>query len=124
MNGVELYLKFRRELDEMCVPQIVSELEHIEYIVVDGETVGMVGGDDGYIDVVYVLPEYRRRGLAREAVLSWYERYHTPNTSLDIINNNYTAKQFWNSLFELHKIYDNGISSLYRILSVKPQKGE
>ena len=124
MNGIELYLKFREELDKMCVPKIVSELQHVEYIVVDGKTVGMVGGDSGYIDVVYVLPEYRRRGLATQAVLEWYERYHTPHTSLHIINNNYPAKRFWNSLFELHEINDNGIDTLYRILSVKPQKSE
>lgn len=121
MNGVELYLKFRQELDKICVPVILDTLNCVEYIVCDGKTVGMVGGISGYIDVVYVLPEYRRKGLAKRAVLSWYNRYKAPyeNTRLHIINNNIPALKFWKSIFDLREVGHNEIDTLYEILSVK-----
>ena len=121
MNGVELYLKFRQELDKICVPVILETLNCVEYIMYDGKTVGMVGGVLGYIDVVYVLPEYRRKGLAKKAVLEWYNRYKTPyeNTRLHIINNNDIALNFWKSIFELWEIDHNEIDTMYEILSVK-----
>lgn len=119
--GVELYLKFRQELDKLCVPVILDNLCFVECIVCDGKTVGIVGGDRGYIDVVYVLPEYRRKGLAKRAVLEWYNRYKAPyeNTRLHIINNNIPALQFWNSIFDLWEIGHNEIDTLYEILNVK-----
>ncbi len=121
MNGIELYLKFRRELDTLCVPIILDTLDYVEYIVYDGKTIGMVGGNLGYIDVVYVLPEYRRKGLAKKAVLEWYNRYKSPyeNTRLHIINNNIPALKFWESLFQLWEIGHNEIDTLYEILNVK-----
>ena len=121
MNGIELYLKFRRELDTLCVPIILDTLDYVEYIVYDGKTVGMVGGNLGYIDVVYVLPEYRRKGLAKKAVLEWYNRHKSPyeNTKLHIINNNIPALRFWESIFDLWEIGHNEIDTLYEILNVK-----
>jgi len=126
MNGVELYLKFRQELDEICVPVILETLECVEYIVYDGKTVGIVGGNVGYIDIVYVLPEYRRKGFAKTAVLEWYNRYKAKyeNTRLHIINNNIPALKFWGNIFELWAIGQNEIETLYEILSVKDGEDE
>ena len=121
LNGVELYLKFREELDRICVPTILNVLEHIEYIICDGKIVGLVGGNIGYIDVVYVLPEYRRKGLAKKAVLEWYNRYQSPyvHTKLHIINNNFPALHFWESIFDIREIEHNDIDTLYKIIRVK-----
>ena len=121
MNGVELYLKFREELDKICVPVILDNLSCVEYIVYHGKTVGMVGGNLGYIDIVYVLPEYRRKGLAKQAVLKWYNKYKVPyeNTRFYIINNNIPALKFWESIFDLWEIVHNEVDSLYEILGVK-----
>ncbi|MBQ8540551.1 MAG: GNAT family N-acetyltransferase [Clostridia bacterium] len=121
MNGVELYLKFRQELDKICVPVILENLKCVEYIEHDGKTVGMVGGVLGYIDIVYVLPEYRRKGLAKKAVLEWYNKYQAPyeNTRLHIINNNIPALNFWKSIFELWEVGHNEFDTLYEILRVK-----
>lgn len=121
MNSIEMYKEFRKELDEMCIPLILDEMDCIEYIVCDGKTVGMVCGTIGYIDCVYVLPEYRRKGLAKRAVLEWYARYQKPyeNTRLYIINNNEVAKKFWNSLFELTAVQSCGVDTLYEIIMVR-----
>lgn len=121
MNSVEMYFKFREELDKMCVPVIVENLTCVEYIVCDDKVVGMVGGVRGYIDCVYVLPEYRRRGLAKKAVLEWYNRYKSPyeNTRLHIINNNVPALKFWKSIFKLRIIDVNNVDTMYDILGVK-----
>lgn len=121
MTNKEMYLAFRKELDEIWVPVILDRLEYIEYIQYDGKTVGMVAGDIGYIDCVYVLPEYRRKGLAKKAVLEWHARYGTPSTRLHIIHKNKVALKFWHSLFNLKMIETNITDALYEILC---QKGE
>ena len=120
MNRVVLYLKFREELDKMCVPVILENLDCIVNIRCDGKLVGIVGGNAGYIDVVYILPEYRRQGLAKKAVLEWYNRYKSPyeTTKLHIINNNVLALKFWKSIFKLRAIESNEIDTLYEILKV------
>ena len=121
MNRVVLYLKFREELDKICVPVILENLDYIVDIKCDGKLVGIVGGNAGYIDVVYILPEYRRKGLAKKAVLEWYKRYKSQyeNTKLHIINNNVLALKFWKSLFRLRAITSNAVDTLYEILKAK-----
>lgn len=119
MNKKEMYLAFRKELDEIWVPVILDNIECIEYIQYDGKIVGMVAGDVGYIDCVYVLPEYRRKGLAKRAVLEWYARYGTPSTQLHIIHQNKVALKFWHSLFILKMIETNITDALYKIICRK-----
>ena len=119
-RSLELYLKFREELGRMCVPVILESLECIEHIVYDGRTVGMVGGNSGYIDVVYVLPEYRRQGLAERAVREWFRRYgKNEYTRLHIINNNAPALRFWRKLFDLEMLESNEVDTLYKICRAK-----
>ena len=124
MISKELYLAFRQELDKMWVPVILDNLECIEYIQYDGKIVGMVAGEIGYIDCVYVLPEYRRKGLAKMAVLEWYARYGSPSTQLHIIHENKTALKFWHSLFKLKMLETNITDALYEIICRKDSTDE
>lgn len=120
MNAIDLYLKFRAELDKMWIP-IWLETMDVEYICVDDKNIGMVCGSLGYIDAVYILPEYRRKGLAKKAVLDWYNKHKLPyeKTRLHIINNNNVALKFWNSIFVLRAVVKNETETLYEILRVK-----
>lgn len=120
-EAIELYLKFRQELDALCVPLILKS-EETYPIKCDGKTVGILCTDNQYIDCIYILPEYRKRGLARREVLKWYEA-HKDNAlrrpRLHIINNNEPAKKFWSILFELDTIAISRIDTLYEIQGLK-----
>ena len=123
MSYIDLYKSFRSELDEMCVPLLINDLRIMHPIIADGKTVGMIGGFTDYIDCLYVIPEYRRRGLARKAVLEYVEGNLNYGIRLHIINNNKVAKKFWHSIFELQKIGSNPIDSMYEIVSIKRNGG-
>ena len=117
---ISLYKSFRAELDDMCVPIIVQkELKIIRPIIADGKTVGMIGGFLDYIDCLYVLPEYRGRGLARKAALEYVKGNLGYGVRLRIINNNEVAKAFWNSVFVLKEIGGNSVDTVYEIEGVK-----
>ena len=118
-NFINLYTDFRKELDTMAVPLVYDELKIVKPIIADGKTVGIIGGAVDYIDCVYVMPEYRRKGLARKAVLDYVKGYLHYGIRLHIINTNETAKKFWNSLFELKEIGSNEVDTLYEIVKVK-----
>ena len=120
MKITDLYLQFRKELDKLCVPVIVDKvLKSIIPIQYDGKVVGMVGGFTDYIDCLYVLPEYRRKGLAKRAVLDFVKGNLHYGIRLHIINNNEPAKAFWNSIFELKEIGSNEVDTLYEIVRVR-----
>lgn len=119
---IELYKAFRQELDEMCVPGIVDDLKIFEPIIADGKLVGMCAGFTDYIDCLYVLPEYRRKGLAKKTVLKFVEGNLDYGIRLHIINNNEVAFKFWNSVFELNQIGTNPIDTLFEIKSIKGEK--
>lgn len=113
---IEMYTQFRKELDKLCIPLILSEKTMmVQNIMCDGKTVGILCAYPNYIDCVYILPEYRHKGLAKKAVLDWFDRYRHRNVRLHIINNNEPAKAFWNRLFELKEIESNPIDTLYEI---------
>ena len=116
---IDYYKAFRKELDNMCVPLVINELKRIEPIMTDGLIVGMVGGYTDYIDCVYVVPGYRRQGLAKAAVLKFVEGKLNNGIRLHIINNNTVAKKFWNSIFELEEIGRNYVDTLYEIIKIK-----
>ena len=118
---IDLYKSFRTELDDMCVPLIIDELRIIRPIIADGNVVGMIGGFADYIDCLYVLPEYRRRGLARKAVLEYVEGKFSYGIRLHIINNNEVAKKFWNSLFIMTEVCSNHVDTLYEIVGVRKE---
>lgn len=113
-----LYLRFRQELDRMCVKSILGMCETAP-IFSGGKIVGILCTCDNYIDCIYVLPEYRKRGLAKRAVIGFYERNGRHTLRLHIINNNSVALEFWNSIFNLRKIGHSPIDSLYETDGLK-----
>lgn len=115
----EIYMAFRRELDSIWVPQIMCEFSTINVIEHNGEIAGIICGNEYYIDCVYIKPEYRRKGLASTAVKEYVRENGAIGTRLHILNNNYAALRFWNGLFELDKIEENSVDTLYEIIGVK-----
>lgn len=116
---VGMYKDFRKELDEMCVPLIINELEIVQPIFFEDKLVGVVAGNFDYIDCLYVQPEYRRKGLATKAVLKYVEGNLGKGIRLHIINNNSAAYKFWNKIFRLRKIESNAVDTLYEIIRIK-----
>ena len=112
----DFYLEFRRELDKIWVPILLENTDCIEQITYNGKPVGIICGTPTYIDCVYVMPEYRKKGIAKKAVLEYYERYGADKPiRVHIINNNTAALKFWNALFKLKPIAENLIDTLYEI---------
>ena len=66
-----------------------------------------------------VKPEYRRKGLARQAVLKFVEGNLNYGIRLHIINNNNVAYDFWSRIFELKEIGANAVDTLYEIVKIK-----
>lgn len=120
MNRIERYAQFRKELDRLCIPVILSDdrmtVKDIEY---NGVVVGIFCAFADYIDCVYVEPEYRRKGLAKQVVIDWVKRHINYGVRLHIINSNEPAKAFWNSLFELKEVGSNPIDTLYEIVRIR-----
>ena len=115
-NFIELYTDFRKELDKMAIPLIFDVFKSVRPIIADGKTVGIICGSTDYIDCVYILPEYRRKGLAKKAVLDFTKGNLHYGIRLHIINNNEVAKTFWHSLFKLKEIGSNEVDTLYEIV--------
>lgn len=116
----DMYLNFRQELDKIWVPVVIENTDCIEQITHNGEVVGIICGTPYYIDCVYVMPEYRRKGIAKKAVLEYYERYGSDrHIKLHILNNNTVALKFWHSLFNLKPIEQNLTETLYEIICRK-----
>lgn len=115
----ELYLEFRQEIERICVPEILKCVRTTK-IVADGKTVGIFcTANDEYIDCLYIVPEYRRKGIGTQTVLDWYEKHMGNNIRLHIIHKNYPAIKFWNSIFELELIEENKVDGLYRVRGLK-----
>ena len=114
---IELYLQFRRELDKICVPEILK-LNQPRLIKENGEVVGLICASPDYIDCIYILPEHRRKGIAKKTLLAHWEDNKNYDMRLHIINNNGPALKFWKSIFKLENIGGNEIDTLYRIRDV------
>ena len=115
MTELELYLLFRQELDKICVPEIMKLVQTIP-IKHEEKLVGILCATPNYIDCVYVLPEYRRIGLAKKAVIDFYKESEGNEIRLYIINKNKPAFGFWNGLFKLEEIKRDKIDGLDRII--------
>ncbi len=121
---IELYKAFRKELDDLCVPTIVSQTEmKVEKIVEDGNVVGILCSYEAYfgpyIDCIYIKPEYRRRGFATKAVLDFVKKAGGSGVRVAIINNNKSASEFWNNIFNLMRVDGNAVDTLYEIVKIK-----
>ena len=115
----KLYLDFRKEIDKICVPEILQVVNTLP-IWYDRKQVGMlcyVENAEGftYIDCLYIVPEYRRKGLAKHTVNEFLETHKDREIRLHIINRNRVAYDFWTSLFELEEIEGNFVDTLYRV---------
>lgn len=117
---IEMYSKFRQELDKMCIPLILANV-WINRIYYEGKWVGMLCTTETYIDCIYIEPKYRNKGLAKKAVLEWYDKQKNNPFALrlHIINDNTVALKFWNSIFELKVVDRNQVDTLYEIKGVK-----
>lgn len=122
---IELYKQFREELDDICIPMILDDdgMEITE-ILCDGKIVGMLCTYSNYIDCIYVLPEYRRKGLAKQSVLDWVEKNGHRGIRLGIINRNIVAKRFWESLFSLEEVSSDSVDTLYEVVGLRSQHTE
>lgn len=117
MTDCEMYTRFRTEIDSMYAPHILKQCRVIR--IADGETeIGMMCVNDGYIDCLYVLPEYRKQGHGRKTVLAYIKEYGMLK-DLHILNTNPVAKAFWESIFELEPIESNAIDTYYKIKALK-----
>ena len=115
---IELYKMFRREIDEICIPEIVK-FNQPQLIEDNGELYGLLCASPDYIDCIYIFPKYRRKGVARKAVIKHWEQHKNYDMRLHIIHKNEPALKFWNSIFKLELIGENEVDGLYRIKGVK-----
>lgn len=122
MNNVDMYLKFRAEIDKICVPELLKCFETIP-IAEAGEQIGLLCVARmewwHYIDCLYLMPEYRRKGKGKRAVLNFYENNREKEIRLHIIHENKAAQQFWRSIFDLEEIESNDVDALYRIRGLR-----
>lgn len=121
---LELYRQFRRTIDEYVFPLILKNSEENDYVPIEcnGKQVGfLIVCDEGYVDAIYVLPEYRRRGLARKAVLDYMDAGHEID-QMHIVQTNETALKFWNSIFELDGGDSSYIDRMYYVVSRRDKR--
>lgn len=113
-NDLEMYIAFRNELDAMEFPRMVGEPQ-IAYMTIecDGFDVGFLLVNKGYVIGIYIKQEYRRRGLARNAVIEYLENGGIIN-SLEILDCNIVARYFWESLFDLKPERYSSTSTVFR----------
>ena len=123
MSEIEMYMQFRRELDRICVPEILKCVDTVRIRSEDGKLAGMMCVAKEfywyYIDCLYIRPRFRRKGIARDVVRKWYEEHCDKEIRLHIINRNDIAYAFWTSLFELEELEGNDIDTLYKIKGLK-----
>lgn len=115
------YLKFRKEIDQICVPEIFKCVKTIP-ICYNNKQVGIfcyaIQPTHTYIDCIYVEPEYRKKGLATKTVLDFDNAIYD-EIRLHIINKNKVAHDFWNSIFDLEEIESNAVDTLYKVVGRK-----
>ena len=97
----------------------MAKLEIREQITLDGKVVGIIGGYSDYIDCLYIKPEYRRRGLAKEAVLKYINGKIDEGIRFYLLNDNEEGLAFWNSICELKTVRGNSVVTLYEIVKIK-----
>ena len=119
---LEMYLKFRNHIDSLFFPEFSEECEIIG--AYEGEKeIGFMCVINGYIEGIWVEPEYRRRGKARQMVFEYILSYEMPQR-LHILKNNEPAIKFWNSIFDLRKVEETNIDILYSIIGLKEMESD
>ena len=116
---LDLYLKFRREID-LIEFESLKPLVDVKRIMSHQMQVGfLIVRNDGFIDSLYVMPSYRRRGLATKAVKDYLKSGKYKIDRVGILNDNLTAQNFWNKLFYLYPVEDYGT---YKVYSIAPKE--
>ena len=123
----EMYLAFRKTIDDYCFPLIKEWATKQEgFITLYDENddkskhnpVGFLIVIDGYVDGIYVMPEHRRKGIAKKSVMDYLKRGGVI-TRLHIIRTNTPALNFWKSIFVLEPENDCPVDVLYRVIRRK-----
>lgn len=123
----QMWHDFRYTIDELVFPKTKKWAERdgvFKVIEADGKAVGFLAVIGGYIEGIYVHPDYRRRGLARKAVLDYIDAGGEIG-SLHIVKGNKPAEKFWRSIFILEKdelAPTNPVDTFYIVKGVKRRK--
>ena len=114
----EMCPEFREAIVQSCFPDLRKGSvvpDGYRLIMWDGTLVGFLMVIDKYVNGIYVMPEYRRKGLARKAVMQFIADGGEIET-LRIVRGDRTAHAFWKSLFNLKKIDSCPTDILYRVV--------
>ena len=123
---LEMYLAFRNTVDNYCFPLIkewATKQEGFVTLYDDNDDmtkrnpVGFLIVIDGYVDGIYVIPEHRRKGIAKKAVMD-YLKSGGVITRLHIIRINTPALNFWKSIFVLEPENDCPVDVLYNVVKL------
>lgn len=122
---LEMYLAFRKTIDDYCFPLIkewatkqkgfITLYDNNDNERVGHNPVGFLIVIDGYVDGIYVMPEHRRKGIAKKAVMD-YLKSGGVITRLHIIRTNTPALNFWKSIFVLEPENDCPVDVLYNVV--------
>lgn len=122
----ELYFAFRHEIDQNVFPLAVKE-SHKENSTMrllktkqkDGSivTAGFLFVRCGYVDSIYVIPKYRRQGIATKAIRDFLNEGGTIK-ALTIVKGNIEAITFWNSVFKLSFINGDDVESNFSVIGI------
>ena len=122
----EMYFAFRNTMDCYCFPLIKEWATKQEgFITLYDENddkskrkpVGFLIVIDGYVDGIYVMPEHRRKGIAKKAVMD-YLKSGGVITRLHIIRTNTPALNFWKSIFVLETENECPVDVLYNVVKL------
>ena len=128
----EMYLAFRKTMDDYCFPLIkewATKQKGFITLYDDNDDkdkrkpVGFLIVIDGYVDGIYVKPDYRRKGIAKKAVMDYLKRGGVI-TRLHIIRTNTPAIKLWKSIFVLEPENDCPVDVLYRVVHRKNTNNE
>lgn len=124
---LEMYLAFRKTIDDYCFPLIkewatkqkgfITLYDNNDNERVGHNPVGFLIVIDGYVDGIYVMPEHRRKGIAKKAVMD-YLKSGGVITRLHIIRTNTPALNFWKSIFVLEPENDCPVDVLYNVVKL------
>ena len=68
-ENYKMYTKFRAEIDAMYSPLVINECDEVVEIMHNTQQIGLLCVKDKYIQGLYILPEYRKKGHGRKAIL-------------------------------------------------------
>lgn len=125
----DMYLAFRKTMDDYCFPLIKEwATKQKGFITLYDENddkskhnpVGFLIVIDGYVDGIYVMPEHRRKGIAKKAVMD-YLKSGGVITRLHIIRTNTPALNFWKSILVLEPENDCPVDVLYHVVRLRDE---